>query len=200
VDAFREGPNFLTIDPLECIDCDACVAECPVEAIYPDDEVPMQEYLEALLEAQQEGLTHHIGISNFTNAQVDQARDILGGTALLTNQVEVHPFLNNRKVVKHNQDRGLTVTGFMPLAVGRVMEDEVLQRIGREHNATPAQIAIAWVLAQGIVTIPSSTRAEHQKSNLDAINIKLSAEEIQAIDGLDRNKRIANPDFAPDWD
>lgn len=40
VDAFREGPNFLTIDPLECIDCDACVSECPVEAIYPDDEVP----------------------------------------------------------------------------------------------------------------------------------------------------------------
>ncbi|MCC5913461.1 MAG: DUF3470 domain-containing protein [Balneolaceae bacterium] len=40
VDAFREGPNFLAIDPLECIDCDACVSECPVEAIFPDDEVP----------------------------------------------------------------------------------------------------------------------------------------------------------------
>jgi ferredoxin len=40
VDAFREGPNFLAIDPIECIDCDACVSECPVEAIYPDDEVP----------------------------------------------------------------------------------------------------------------------------------------------------------------
>ena len=40
VDAFREGPNFLVIDPNECIDCDACVSECPVEAIFPDDEVP----------------------------------------------------------------------------------------------------------------------------------------------------------------
>lgn len=40
VDAFREGPNFLAIDPDDCIDCDACVAECPVDAIYPDDEVP----------------------------------------------------------------------------------------------------------------------------------------------------------------
>ena len=48
VDAFREGPNFLTIDPLECIDCDACVSECPVEAIYPDDEVPeeWEHYIE----------------------------------------------------------------------------------------------------------------------------------------------------------
>lgn len=42
VDAFREGPNFLVIDPDECIDCDACVAECPVEAIFPDDEVPAE--------------------------------------------------------------------------------------------------------------------------------------------------------------
>ncbi|MEX0995381.1 MAG: ferredoxin FdxA [Balneolaceae bacterium] len=48
VDAFREGPNFLTIDPIECIDCDACVPECPVEAIYPDDEVPeeWEHYIE----------------------------------------------------------------------------------------------------------------------------------------------------------
>lgn len=48
VDAFREGPNFLVIDPFECIDCDACVAECPEEAIFPDDEVPMEweEYID----------------------------------------------------------------------------------------------------------------------------------------------------------
>lgn len=48
VDAFREGPNFLVIDPFECIDCDACVAECPVNAIYPDDEVPSvwEDYIE----------------------------------------------------------------------------------------------------------------------------------------------------------
>lgn len=48
VDAFREGPNFLVIDPLECIDCDACVMECPVEAIYPNEEVPLEweEYID----------------------------------------------------------------------------------------------------------------------------------------------------------
>ncbi|MEP1151633.1 MAG: ferredoxin family protein [Balneola sp.] len=48
VDAFREGPNFLAIDPNECIDCDACVSECPVEAIFPDDEVPetWEHYIE----------------------------------------------------------------------------------------------------------------------------------------------------------
>ncbi|MEE2763705.1 MAG: 2,5-didehydrogluconate reductase DkgB [Pseudomonadota bacterium] len=166
----------------------------------PDDEVPMAEYLGALRDAQREGLAKHIGISNFTCAQMDQAVKILGQDAILTNQVEVHPFLANRKVVEHAQKLGITVTGYMPLAVGKVMEDDTLQQIGQAHNATPAQIAIAWVAARGVVPIPSSTRPTHQKANLDALSIRLSDEEIRAIDQLDRGERIADPDFAPAWD
>lgn len=166
----------------------------------PDDEVPMAEYLGALRDAQREGLTDHIGISNFTIAQMDQAREILGDTPIFTNQVEVHPFLSNRAVVEHAQKLGITVTGYMPLAVGKVMGDETLQRIAAAHNATPAQVAIAWVASRGIVPIPSSTRPSHQKANLDALKLRLSDDEIQAINALDRNERIANPGFAPAWD
>lgn len=166
----------------------------------PDDEVPMEEYLNALKEAQKEGLTQHIGISNFTCAQMDQAVEILGKGALLTNQVEVHPFLANRKVVEHAQALDLTVTGYMPLAVGKVMEDETLERIGRKYNVSPAQVAIAWVASRGIVPIPSSTRPQHQKANLEAMQLRLSDEDTAAINRLDRNERIANPDFAPAWD
>ncbi len=166
----------------------------------PGDEVPMEEYLGALRDARREGLTEHIGISNFTCAQMDQAKEILGDTPILTNQVEVHPFLANRKVVEHAQKLGITVTGYMPLAVGKVMEDETLQRIASERNVTPAQIAIAWVASRGVVPIPSSTRPSHQKANLDALDMQLSDDEIRAIDALDRGERIANPGFAPDWD
>ncbi|MBD3641477.1 MAG: 2,5-didehydrogluconate reductase DkgB [Marinobacter sp.] len=166
----------------------------------PDDEVPMEEYLGALRDARREGLTEHIGISNFTCAQMDRAKEILGDTPILTNQVEVHPFLANRKVVEHAQKLGITVTGYMPLAVGKVMEDETLQRIASERNVTPAQIAIAWVASRGVVPIPSSTRPSHQKANLEALKIQLTEQEIRAIDALDRGERIANPDFAPDWD
>lgn len=166
----------------------------------PEDEVPMEDYLNALRDAQREGLTDHIGLSNFTCAQMDKAKEILGDTPIFTNQVEVHPFMANRKVVEHAQKLGITVTGYMPLAVGRVMEDETLIRIGKEHNASAAQIALAWALARGVVPIPSSTRPKHQKSNLDALKIKLSAKDIAAIDQLDRGERIANPSFAPNWD
>lgn len=166
----------------------------------PEDQVPMAEYLGALKDAQREGLTRHIGVSNFTCAQMDQAVSILGEGAILTNQVEVHPFLANRKVVEHAQKLGITVTGYMPLAVGKVMEDETLIQIAEARNLTPAQVALAWVAARGVVVIPSSTRATHQKANLDALKVQLTADEMARIDALDRNERIANPGFAPDWD
>ncbi|MDI9246071.1 2,5-didehydrogluconate reductase DkgB [Marinobacter sp. CHS3-4] len=166
----------------------------------PDDAVPMEEYLGALRDAQREGLTKHIGVSNFTCAQMDQAVSILGEGVILTNQVEVHPFLANRKVVDHAQKLGITVTGYMPLAVGKVMEDDTLIRIAEARNLTPAQVALAWVAARGVVVIPSSTRATHQKANLQALDVELTADEIAVIDQLDRNERIANPGFAPDWD
>jgi 2,5-diketo-D-gluconate reductase B len=166
----------------------------------PDDQVPMEEHLGALKDAQREGLTTHIGISNFTCAQMDQAVSILGEGAILTNQVEVHPFLANRKIIEHALKLGMTVTGYMPLAVGKVMDDETLINIAEARNLTPAQVALAWVASKGVVVIPSSTRATHQKANLEALDVELSAEEITRIDGLDRNQRIANPGFAPAWD
>lgn len=166
----------------------------------PGNEVPMEDYIGALNEARKQGLTKHIGISNFTIAQVDEALLVPGGENIVTNQIEVHPYLANKKVVKHCQDKGLQVTGYMPLAVGKVMNDPVLQEIAQAHEVTPAQIALAWVAQQDIVVIPSSTKPEHQKANLAALKLQLSAEEIAKIDALDAGERIANPDFAPEWD
>jgi 2,5-diketo-D-gluconate reductase B len=166
----------------------------------PNDEVAMADYLPALREAQKAGKTRHIGVSNFTRAQLDQAVEILGEGALLTNQIEVHPFLQNRAVIEKCQEHGIAVTAFMPLAVGKVMEDETLRRIAESHDASPAQIALAWLKAQDIVTFPSSTKAKNIRSNLAAFELTLSEDEMQAIAGLERGERIADPDFAPTWD
>ncbi|WIX31308.1 2,5-didehydrogluconate reductase DkgB [Salinicola sp. JS01] len=166
----------------------------------PEDKVPMADYLGALDACRQRGLTRHIGVSNFTIAQIDQALALPGGEHLVTNQIEVHPFLANRALVEHCQAKGLEVTAYMPLAVGRVMDNDVLQRIAERHAVTPAQIALAWVAARDIIVIPSSTKPAHQKANLEALELRLSDAEIAEIDGLDRGERIADPDFAPAWD
>lgn len=166
----------------------------------PDDAVPMVDYLNALREVQQTGQARHIGVSNFTIPQVDRALEILGPETLLTNQVEVHPFLQNHAVVEHCQARGLTVTGYMPLAVGKVLEDATLKGIAEAHGVTPAQVSLAWTKTRGVVTIPSSTKRDHLAGNLAALDLTLGDDELEAIAGLDRGERIANPDFAPDWD
>ncbi len=166
----------------------------------PDDEVPKEEYIGALNAAREKGLTRHIGVSNFTMTHLDEALSVPGGEHLITNQIEVHPFLANHKLVEYSQSKGLQVTGYMPLAVGKVMNEPVLQQIADDHDVTPAQVALAWVAARDIAVIPSSTKPEHQQSNLAALDLTLSEDEMTRIARLDVGERIANPDFAPQWD
>ncbi len=166
----------------------------------PEGDVPMEEYLGELKAAQDAGLTRHIGVSNFTTAQIDQALKILGPGSLLTNQIEIHPYLHNRRLVDHCQQNDILVTGYMPLAVGRVSDDPVLTAIAENKGASPAQVALAWIRERGIITIPSSTKRKHLQSNLAAMDLELTVSEMNRIDTLDQGLRLANPSFAPEWD
>ncbi|OCQ42382.1 2,5-didehydrogluconate reductase B [Aeromonas veronii] len=166
----------------------------------PKDEVPMAVYLEQLAEAKAQGLTREIGVSNFTVAQLKQAIEILGPGAIAHQQIEVHPLLQNRKVVEFCKAQGIAVTAYMPLAYGKVLSEPLLMEIGQRHGVSAAQVSLAWLLAQGMTVIPSSTKRENQAANLAALDITLSSEEMAAIATLDRGERCANPDFAPAWD
>src|SRR5690606_5828814 len=146
-----------------------------------------------MMEAKERGLTRTIGISNFTIAHMQQAIDAIGAEHIATNQIEVHPFLQNRKVLDFARSQGIHITAYMPLAYGKVMQDEVLQRIGERHNASPAQVALAWALQQGFAVIPSSTKRENLAANLAAQELRLTDDEMQQIAKLERNERLANP-------
>ncbi|MFQ2382880.1 2,5-didehydrogluconate reductase DkgB [Aeromonas dhakensis] len=166
----------------------------------PKDEVPMAVYLEQLAEAKARGLTREIGVSNFTVAQLKQAIDILGPGAIAHQQVEIHPLLQNRKVVAFCKDHGIAITAYMPLAYGKVLTEPLLMEIGQRHGVSAAQVSLAWLLAQGMTVIPSSTKRENLAANLAALKVTLTADELAAIATLERGERCANPDFAPDWD
>ena len=166
----------------------------------PKDEVPVAEYMTALAKAQEQGLTQEIGVSNFTIAHLRQAIAAVGAGRITNQQIEIHPFLQNKRVVAFCQENQIPVTAYMPLAYGKVMHDPVLQKIAGNHATTPALISLAWLLQQGFTVIPSSTKREHLANNLKATDITLSDEEMSAIARLDINERIANPDFSPNWD
>jgi 2,5-diketo-D-gluconate reductase B len=166
----------------------------------PGGAVPVAESMAALLEARTLGLTRAIGVSNFTIPLMREAIESVGAANIATNQVELHPYLQNRAVAAFAREHGIAVTAYMPLAYGKVLDDAVIQAIAARLHATPAQVTLAWLLAQDYTVIPSSTRRENLAGNLAASRLVLSREDMAAIDALDRGERLVDPDFAPDWD
>ena len=191
IPSLKNSLSKLRIDQL-----DLTLIHWPVAA----DTLSVAEYISALAEAKAQGLTREIGVSNFTIDQMQQAVAAVGDGVIKTNQIELHPFLQNRKVVAAALDLGIHITAYMPLAYGKVMDDAVLQQIAQAHATTAAQISLAWLLQQSFSVIPSSTKRENLVSNLQAGAITLTAEEMQQIADLDRGERLVDPDFAPVWD
>ena len=167
----------------------------------PSTGVNITELMQNLLEAKQQGLTEHIGISNFNIELTQQAIESIGLVNIATNQIELSPYLQNHQLVDFLQAQNIDVTSYMTLAYGKVLNDPVLMHIAQQHQVSTAQISLAWALQRGFAVIPSSTKREHLMSNLKAQEIQLSTEEILAITQLDRNQREVNPEgLAPIWD
>jgi 2,5-diketo-D-gluconate reductase B len=167
----------------------------------PKGAVPVKEFMTALLEAKQQGLTKQIGISNFTIALMKEAIEAVGAENIATNQIELHPYLQNRKVAEFAQQNGIQITSYMTLAYGEVLKDPVIEQIAKRHNATAAQVTLAWAMQLGYAVIPSSTKRSNLESNLKARDLKLSEEDMAQIAALDRGHRLTSPaSLAPQWD
>lgn len=167
----------------------------------PDDQVPVEEFMGALLEAKRLGLTRQIGVSNFTIDLMKQAIAAIGAENIATNQIELHPYLQNRKVVEFAQSQGIQITSYMTLAYGEVLNDPLIQQIAERLHATPAQVTLAWAMQSGYAVIPSSTKRANLQSNLGACSLTLSDADMALIATLDRGHRLTSPKgIAPVWD
>ncbi|PIM82813.1 2,5-didehydrogluconate reductase DkgB [Raoultella planticola] len=167
----------------------------------PNDTVAVEAFMPALLEAKKQGLTRQIGISNFTIPLMERAIAAVGAENIATNQIELSPYLQNRKVVEWATQHGIHITSYMTLAYGKALKDEVIAGIAAKHNATPAQVILAWAIGEGYAVIPSSTKRENLASNLKAQDLQLDAKDRQAIAALDCNDRLVSPEgLAPEWD
>lgn len=167
---------------------------------WPNPEVPLAETLGALIDVQERGLTRHIGISNFPAALMREAAAIAPGR-IATNQVEYHPFLSQRAVLTTARELGMSITAYSPLARGKVFGDPLLKRIADAHGKNEGQVAIRWLLDQGLVVLPRSKSPEHIRDNLSVDDFVLTEAEHAAIaEQLPKDRRLINPSFAPEWD
>ena len=168
---------------------------------WPNPEVPLQETLDALARVKRSGMARAIGVSNFTVALLDEAA-ARSSEPLLVNQVEYHPYLSQKRVRTAARRHGLALTAYSPLAQGRVNDDPVLLEIGAAHGVEPAQVALRWLVQQGVTVIPKTASLQRARANLEqAGRLQLSDPEMARISALaEPGSRTVNMPFAPEWD
>jgi diketogulonate reductase-like aldo/keto reductase len=154
---------------------------------WPKAEPSFEETLGALNEAQAEGLTRAIGVSNFPSAEFRQAQ-ALSPARLITNQVEYHPYLKLSKLKAAARELGSSITAWSPLAQGKIADEETLVQIGRIHGKTPGQVTLRWLIQQDVVAIPRTAKVSRAEENFDIFDFILTPEE------MDRIHALATPD------
>lgn len=168
---------------------------------WPGHGMPIERQIELLNEACARGWTHHIGVSNYNATQLARAVEI-SEVPIATNQVEIHPYLDQSRLRQQAHKLGVPLTGFFVMAMGAVPRDPVLARIGAAHGKNAAQVVLRWVHQKGDIPLTRTTKPARVAENIAIFDFALSAEEMAVIDGLARTGgRILSPDnLVPMWD
>jgi 2,5-diketo-D-gluconate reductase B len=144
------------------------------------------------------GYTRLVGVSNFTLAQLDYARQM---APVVCNQVEYHPYLSQERMLEYLREYNMFLTAYRPLVKGMILTEKVIVELAEKHSKTPAQIVLRWFMQQpNVAAIPKAASQANRQNNIDIFNFELSEEEMQSLFALNQNKRFVNPAWAPVWD
>ena len=169
---------------------------------WPNPEIALSDTLGALCNVKRMGLARHIGVSNFTVALIEQAVK-LADEPLVCNQIELHPFLDQGRVVAACRSHGMAVVAYSPIARGGAKNHPVLARIGKAHGKSAVQVSLRFLLQHGIAVIPRTSRVERLSENLAIFDFELSQMEMAEIAALaGRDGRVVNYSYSgsPQWD
>jgi diketogulonate reductase-like aldo/keto reductase len=167
---------------------------------WPNEKIPLSESIGALNNVKRAGLARHIGVSNFTVALIEEAVK-LSAAPLITNQIELHPFIDGDKIIAACRKHGIAITAYCPVARGHAAGDKVLAAIGKAHGKSAAQVSLRYLVQQGIIVIPRTSKVEHLKANFDIFDFTLTSEEMAKVHALAHpGGRVVNFSLAPAWD
>ena len=163
-------------------------------------DIPFKLSIGALCKAKKDGKTKHVGVANFTTGMLDEAWGVTS-EPLVCNQIEVHPFINQDKVLAACKKHGMAVVAYVPIARGKVPGADALERIGKTHGKSAAQVSLRYLVQLGCCPIPRTANPAHLKENLDVFDFNLSDAEMVELKKLNAtNMRVVNPPHAPKWD
>ena len=167
---------------------------------WPNKEVPLADTIGTLCEVKRAGQARHIGVSNYTIELLDEANK-LASEPLVCNQIEMHPYLDQSKVIVATRKHGMAVVAYSPIARGQAKGDKVLARIGNAHGKSAAQVSLRYLVQQGIAVIPRTSKVERLAENIAIFDFELSEAEMEEIRSLTHGSgRIVDWAWSPVWD
>jgi 2,5-diketo-D-gluconate reductase A len=193
--AFERTLSDLGFDHL-----DLFLIHWPLPTRYDGDFVSTWKTLE---EFRADGRSRSIGVSNF---QVDHLERLAAetGTVPAVNQIELHPYLQNREVRAYDEEHGIATEAWSPIAQGEVLDDPLIREIAERVGRTPAQVVLRWHIQHGNIVFPKSVTPERIRENFEIFDFELESGDVEQIDGLDRGeggRTGPNPerfDYVPD--
>ena len=152
----------------------------------PDVRKESWRAMETLLK---KGRCRAIGVSNFT---IRHLEELIEESHVIpsVNQVELHPFLYQKELLKYCQDRGIQVEAYSPLARGERLQDPRIASLATKYSKSPAQLMIRWGIEHGLVVIPKSTREELIRENSQVFDFDISDDDMRSLDSLDEDLRL----------
>jgi len=147
--------------------------------------IPLTETIAGFERLLREGKIRHYGVSNFDRADMAEWAALKGGETVAADQVLYN--LSRRgpewDLLPWCRERGIAIMAYTPLGQGSLLHDRTLAEIAHRRNATPAQVALAWLLRQeGVIVIPKAARLEHVRDNRGALDVALTEEDLAALD------------------
>jgi diketogulonate reductase-like aldo/keto reductase len=147
--------------------------------------VPLAETLAGFARLQRDGKIRHHGVSNFDRDDMQEWFALAGGDSVAANQILYN--LSRRgpewELIPWCRERQIAIMAYTPLGQGRMLQHKALGEIASRHEATPAQVALAWLLRQdGMIVIPKASRQEHVRDNRGALDLRLTPDDIAALD------------------
>lgn len=144
----------------------------------------------AMEKLRKEGKVKSIGVSNFSIQDLELLKTV-SDVVPAVNQVEFHPFFNHPELKAYCQENGIALQAYAPLARGAYLNSPLMIEIGKNHQKSPAQVGLRWLVQQGIGVIPKSVHEERLAENSQIFDFVLSDEEMAAITAMDVQQRVA---------
>jgi aryl-alcohol dehydrogenase-like predicted oxidoreductase len=147
----------------------------------PDPKVPLEDSVGALVEMKNEGKIRHIGLSNVTEAQLDQAMQLTPIVSVQNRYSRVDR--SSESMVDRCEVESIAFLPWAPIEAGSIGRDSAVARVAAAHGATPHQVALAWLLARSpaLLPIPGTGSVAHLEENVQAVSLRLTPQEVAEL-------------------